>query len=68
MHVTGGISVRYLRPTPLDKPVTLRARVTEMGDTKIKVSCDLYSGDVKCATGEVLTVRVDQALFLSTEK
>ena len=68
MHVTGGISVKYLRPTPLNKPVTLRARVTEMGEKKIKVSCDLYSGDVKCATGEVVTVRVDQKLFLTEKK
>jgi len=64
MHVTGGISVKYLRPTPLNNPVTLRARVTEMSEKKIKVSCDLYSDDVKCATGEVMTVRVDQQQFL----
>ena len=64
LHVTSGISVKYLRPTPMDKPIQLRARVTEMSENKIKVSCDLYSGDVKCATGEVLTVKVDQQLFL----
>lgn len=64
MHVTGGISVKYLRPTPIDKPIQLRARVTEMSESRIKVSCDLYSGDVNCATGEVVTVRVDQQLFL----
>jgi acyl-coenzyme A thioesterase PaaI-like protein len=68
MYVTGSISVKYLRPTPLNKPVTLRARIIEMGKDKIKVSCDLYSGDVKCATGEVLTVRVDLGIFLNIEK
>ena len=68
MYVTSAISVKYLKPTPLNKPVTLRARVTEMGEKKIKVSCDLYSGDVKCATGEVFTVRVDQRLFLKEKK
>ena len=68
MHVTGELSVKYLRPTPLDKPVTLRARVTEMGERKIKVACDLYSDDVKCATGEVVTVRVDLRLFLDDNK
>ncbi len=67
-HVTAGISVKYLRPTPIDKPVTLRARVTEMGEDKIKVSCDLYSDEVMCATGEVLTVRVDPSVFLKVEK
>ncbi len=66
MHVTSGISVKYLRPTPMDKPVTIRARVTEMNDDKIKVACELYSGDTKCATGEVHTVRVDTGRFLNT--
>jgi len=51
----------------MDKPVTLRAKVKEMSDTRIKVSCELYSGNVKCATGEVVTVRVDQGLFLKHE-
>ena len=68
VHVTGAISVKYLRPTPMNKPVTLRARVTEMGEDKIKVTCELYSDEVKCATGEVLTVRVDPDIFLKVEK
>jgi len=68
MHVTAGISIRYLRPTPLNNPVTLRARITEMGEAKIKVTCELYSGDLKCATGEVFTVRVDLKQFLDSNK
>lgn len=64
MHVTAGISIKYLKPTPLDKPVTLRARIVEMSENKIKVACDLYSGDTKCAAGEVHTVRVDLKSFL----
>ena len=66
MYVTSGISVRYLKPTPLDKPVTLRAKVIDMNDYKIKVACELFSGDMKCATGDVLTVRVDVRQFLSS--
>ena len=64
MHVTGEISIKYLKPTPVDKPITLRARVTEMSEKKTKVSCALYSGDVKCATGEVVTIRIDPNRFL----
>jgi acyl-coenzyme A thioesterase PaaI-like protein len=64
MHVTRGLSITYLKPTPLNRPVTLRARVTEMGEKKIKVSCELYSGDIKCAVGEVETVQVDTKSFL----
>ncbi|MFW9789350.1 MAG: PaaI family thioesterase [Candidatus Thorarchaeota archaeon] len=64
LHVTASISVKYLKPTPVDKPVTLRARVIESDEKRMKVSCELYSDDMKCATGEVVTVRVDQQLFL----
>jgi acyl-coenzyme A thioesterase PaaI-like protein len=64
MHVTGEITVKYLRPTPIDKPVMLRARVTEMSEKKVKVSCDLYSSDMKCATGEVLAIRINPDRFL----
>jgi acyl-coenzyme A thioesterase PaaI-like protein len=64
MHVTASLFVKFLRPTPLDKPVTLRARVIETGTRHIKVTCSLYSGDIECATGEVVTVRVDSAKFL----
>jgi acyl-coenzyme A thioesterase PaaI-like protein len=67
MYVTGAISVKYLKPTPMDKLITLKGRVTEMGENRIKVSCDLYSDEVKCATGEVLTVCIDPALFLKRE-
>ncbi|MFX1561117.1 MAG: PaaI family thioesterase [Promethearchaeota archaeon] len=67
MHVTSSISVKYLRPTPMDKPVTLRAQVTDMSEKRIKISCELYSGNIKCATGEVVTVRVDLKLFLNHE-
>lgn len=67
MYVTGSISVKYLRPTPINKPITLRAKITEMSEKKIKVACDLYSEDMKCAIGEVLAVRVDLRLFLKIE-
>ncbi|MFW9847212.1 MAG: PaaI family thioesterase, partial [Candidatus Thorarchaeota archaeon] len=65
MYVTSGLSIRFLRPTPIDRPVTLRARVSEVNGRKITVSCSLYSGETKCASGEVVTVRVDQHKFLS---
>jgi acyl-coenzyme A thioesterase PaaI-like protein len=65
MYVTSGLSVRFLRPTPIDRPVTLRARVTDINGPKMTVTCSLYSGDDKCATGEVYAVRVSQDTFLS---
>jgi acyl-coenzyme A thioesterase PaaI-like protein len=64
MHVTASLSVKFLRPTPTDKPVTLRARVKDFGTRRIIVTCSLYSGDIECATGEVVTVSVDSKKFL----
>ena len=64
LHVTASIKVNYLRPTPLDKPVTLRARVKEMTERKITVECSLFSGETECANGEIKTVKVDTKAFL----
>ncbi|MDD3718510.1 MAG: PaaI family thioesterase [Actinomycetota bacterium] len=58
-YVTGSIYVEYLRPTPLDKPVTLRARIKEKGERKTVVACSLYSDGVECARAETVAVRLD---------
>jgi uncharacterized protein (TIGR00369 family) len=65
MHVTASIKVNYLRPTPLDTPLTLRARVIETDGRKTTVTCSLFSGDVECANGTVKTVKVSLKDFLS---
>lgn len=36
-YVTAGLDVRYLRPTPLDRPLELRARVVEVAESGISV-------------------------------
>jgi acyl-coenzyme A thioesterase PaaI-like protein len=62
--VTGSLSVKFLKPTPVGESFTLRARVVEMGERKSTVSCSVYSGGIECARGEVVAVRVDQSRFL----
>ncbi|MDQ5822872.1 MAG: PaaI family thioesterase [Chloroflexota bacterium] len=63
-YVTGTLNVRFLKPTALDRPVTLRARVTQLQPRKALVECSLYSGDEETARGEVTAVRfnMDKAL------
>jgi len=56
-YVTGSLNVRYLRPTDLDKPALLRARVTELHSKKALVTCAFYSGDDLTAEGSVVAVR-----------
>ncbi len=57
-YVTGNLSVSYLRPTPIDKPLHLRARIVKVDGRKVLVNCTLSAGGEICATGEVLGVRV----------
>ena len=57
-YATGSLQLSYVRPTPIDKPVLLRARITEMKGKKTIVACSLYSDDEECARGELVAIRV----------
>jgi len=59
-YVTGSLSVTYLRPTPLSKPVTLKARVKEKDERRTTVVCSLVSAGRECAQAEVVAVRVPE--------
>lgn len=67
MHVTASLAVKFLKPTPLDHPVTLTGRITQDDGRKITVSCSLYSGATLCATGEVITIGVNPDNFVKKE-
>ena len=58
MFATGSIKGDFLKPTPVNKPIQLRAKIKEMHEKKAFVSCSLYSEGEECARGEVLGVRV----------
>ncbi len=55
---TATMKVDYLRAVPIERPVTLRARILETGPKKTRLSCSLLSDGQECAKGEVLAVRV----------
>ncbi len=55
--ITGMLNVKFLKPTPV-KTVNLRAKIIEMGEKKIKVTCELFSGKILCATGGITAIRV----------
>jgi acyl-coenzyme A thioesterase PaaI-like protein len=57
---TARLDVTYLRPTPIDRPVHLRARVEEISGRKVRLSCTLYSEGLECARADVLAVRVPE--------
>lgn len=57
-YATASMKVDYLRPTPIDRPLTLRAKVVEAGPKKSRITCALYADGAECAHGEVLAIRV----------
>ncbi|TRO55793.1 PaaI family thioesterase [Candidatus Bathyarchaeota archaeon] len=59
-YVTGSLSIKYIKPTPVDQPVTLRARVKEIKRRKIIVTCSLFSEGIETATGEVVAIRLHE--------
>jgi len=59
-YVTATLEVTYVRPTPIDKPVTLKAHVREHHGKKAWVDCTVLSGGVECARGKVLAIRVSE--------
>lgn len=56
--VTGRLTVNYLKPTPIDKPVELRAVIKECTDKKTVLKTALSSGGEVTAEGEVIAIRV----------
>jgi acyl-coenzyme A thioesterase PaaI-like protein len=62
-YATASMKVDYLRPTPINQPVQLRARVAEVADKKSTINCSLTSSDKECARAEVLAIRVPAEWF-----
>ena len=56
--VTAEYSVKLLRPTPTDSPLTLTARVVEAKDDRAIVEAELAAGGKVCATGRGTFVAV----------
>jgi len=60
--VTASLHVDYLRPTPLGPPLVVRGRVKEIRGRKVIVEATLSAGGEVCARGEVVAVRMPEAL------
>jgi len=57
--VTGTLTVKYLKPTPIDQPIDLVARVVETKGKRTNIECTVSSGGVTTAEGLVVAFRVD---------
>jgi len=56
--VTANMNVSYLRPTPLGKPLNLRAALTKQEGRKAFVHCAISCEGEVCAEGDVLAIRI----------
>ena len=61
--MTGGLSVRYLKPTPLNQLIEISAEATELDDKRTKVKGTMRCGETTTATAEAVFVRVDREKF-----
>lgn len=56
--VTGRLTVNYLKPMAIGCDLELRARVTDRGERKSVVACQVFQDGLECANAEVVAVRV----------
>lgn len=58
MYVTANLNVNYIRPTPMDRELTLKAHIIETRGKKTVLACTLIAGDTECANARVVGIRV----------
>ena len=58
MFVTKSLEVRYRRPTPVDEPVEVRAKVVGVAERRTVLECTLSSRGEVCAEATVVAVRL----------
>ena len=61
--MTGGLSIRYLKPTPLHEVIHISAEAVELDDKRTEVKATMRWGEATTATAEAIFVRVDSARF-----
>lgn len=60
-YATGTLTVKYLKPTPNDKTIELRAQVTDQKGKVSTVECDVFVEGVKTAEATVIAIRVSDS-------
>jgi len=60
--LTGTLHVEYLRPTPIDTPLEVRATVQQVKGRKVVIATTLSARGEVCAHGEVIAIQVPEHL------
>lgn len=61
--VTASLHVDYLRPTPIDATLEVRARVKEIKGRKVVMTLTLSAKGEVCARGEVVAVQMPETML-----
>lgn len=56
--VTGTLSVRYIKPTPLNVELHITGKLISIENRKITVGLSLTANGEECATGEMLAIQL----------
>ncbi|MBU2896743.1 PaaI family thioesterase [Vibrio hepatarius] len=62
---TGNLDITFLKPVPIDSDVKLIASISEAKDSKVMLSCELFSDGDLCCQGTVIAVKVPNKWFES---
>jgi acyl-coenzyme A thioesterase PaaI-like protein len=60
--VTASLKVDFLKPTPAGAELEVHAHVRELGERKAIVEATLVAGGTVTAKGEVVAVRIPEAM------
>ena len=55
---TRAMNVEFLKPTPMDQELVLKARVVDKGRTSRTISCSIYAKDEECVRAEVVGIMI----------
>lgn len=56
--VTGTLTVKYLKPTPIDTELEIRGIIREIKGRKITVEARLMANGEVCVTGEIIAIQL----------
>ena len=60
--LTGSLHIKYLKPTPLGPPITLRGKIREVKGRKVTVDVTVIVENIITASGEVIAIQVPEHL------
>ena len=60
---TGTLTVRYHKPTPMEVPLTFRARLVGREDRRLFITADCRHGDALISSCEATYITIDPSVF-----